>query len=850
MAETPSTRQITEELMQLVSEGAQLSRSFPSAEDQAYYVSLYPELKPVLDNVRRDCINLTQSLLQVNAASNSTMPQLNYRDPEEILANYNDIVYSVDEKLEYLDNYFDEIRQSGRNRMAPTLQVHTVTTGNRTFQVQSANNLQRPQLHFEPIDNSKAVFIPKITYKYNAKDSLAEVWKNAETIINNQQNSSSEDTPSLPHPYQREIDTFEYQQKQLVARKEIIYQGFDKVPFTWVDTTDKLQLMSDKLEKVEEIAIDIEQHGYRSFQGFCCLMQVSTRTEDFVIDLLALRNDVNILNRSFTNPAIVKVLHGSDNDIVWLQRDHGLYIVNLFDTGQAARQLAYPKLSLSYLLEKFCGLVVDKKRFQLADWRIRPLPQDMLEYARSDTHYLLYIYDRMHNELCERSSQSNLLLATLNNSRLLCRRVYSKDMFQPTLVSVQQKCPAFNATQSVVLKSLFEWRDFTARQEDESIRYVLPNHMLIKIAELLPRETIELFSCCNPQPPPLIKSNAHDVIKIIQDAQQGKPVLFEYSKLSQPITLPFLHQKQQDPHASRPAPQPQKPKETPAPSVPVSNTTSLPTPVTPTESSVNPSLTQAELFEKAEWLKPNAQRTATLDPTNESNVSAEAIQTSTTARFFTSPRASKPTGKLASLSSEIEASLQSSLPMMVPQSMEEIFQFSNANRKRNKEKKRLKEDSINAGPVSPIKFGDGYVFFYAHAFLTNFLFLTILFFYRAEVDPKSKSEKPEDFMREIGWLGADAAKPLLNSNNANANKSATPAPEPASNVAPYDYSKHKSANYGLQKETEKKPKKEQEQMEVSVPHFGKASTRVRASKSNTRTHTSSRGGRRGKPKRN
>ena len=79
--------------------------------------------------------------------------------------------------------------------MAPTLQVHTVTTGNRTFQVQSANNLQRPQLHFEPIDNSKAVFIPKITYKYNAKDSLAEVWKNAETIINNQQNSSSEDTP-------------------------------------------------------------------------------------------------------------------------------------------------------------------------------------------------------------------------------------------------------------------------------------------------------------------------------------------------------------------------------------------------------------------------------------------------------------------------------------------------------------------------------------------------------------------------------------------------------------------------------------------------------------------------------
>ena len=35
------------------------------------------------------------------------------------------------------------------------------------------------------------------------------------------------------------------------------------------------------------------------------------------------------------------------------------------------------------------------KRYQLADWRTRPLPEDMLKYARMDTHYLLYIYDRL-----------------------------------------------------------------------------------------------------------------------------------------------------------------------------------------------------------------------------------------------------------------------------------------------------------------------------------------------------------------------------------------------------------------------------------------------------------------------
>ena len=57
-------------------------------------------------------------------------------------------------------------------------------------------------------------------------------------------------------------------------------------------------------------------------------------------------------------------------DICWLQRDFGLYVVNMFDTGQAARVLNYGKYSLAYLLKKFCDVTANKQ-FQLADWRIR-----------------------------------------------------------------------------------------------------------------------------------------------------------------------------------------------------------------------------------------------------------------------------------------------------------------------------------------------------------------------------------------------------------------------------------------------------------------------------------------------
>jgi ribonuclease D len=48
-------------------------------------------------------------------------------------------------------------------------------------------------------------------------------------------------------------------------------------------------------------------------------------------------------------------------------------------------------VSLEKLCDKFLGIQLDKF-FQVADWRIRPLPQGMLDYARSDSHYLIPLY--------------------------------------------------------------------------------------------------------------------------------------------------------------------------------------------------------------------------------------------------------------------------------------------------------------------------------------------------------------------------------------------------------------------------------------------------------------------------
>lgn len=53
--------------------------------------------------------------------------------------------------------------------------------------------------------------------------------------------------------------------------------------------------------------IMFQHHSYRSFQGFTCLMQISTREKDYVVDTLLLRHKLYVLNEVFTDPSIVKV---------------------------------------------------------------------------------------------------------------------------------------------------------------------------------------------------------------------------------------------------------------------------------------------------------------------------------------------------------------------------------------------------------------------------------------------------------------------------------------------------------------------------------------------------------------
>ena len=307
-----------------------------------------------------------------------------------------------------------------------------------------------------------------------------------------------------------------------------------------MDTVEKLKMMIRELEKEVIIGLDVEHHNYRTYLGITCLIQISSANKDFLVDPFPLWSELTLLNEITADPRIVKVMHGCDSDVEWLQRDFSLYLRNVFDTHQAGKLLRLPRLSLAYLLSTYCSQDVDKQ-FQLADWRIRPLPAEMIHYARQDTRYLIYLYTRLKNELISRGNQdSNLLHAALHQSNDICKKRYYKPCVHPDshLDMVRKARATLNNKQLHCLKEMFSWRDSVARTEDESVMYVLPNHMMLKIATELPREMQGILACCNPVPP-LVRQHLVPLHNIVLSAREKQLLTVDPALVRNSLLLIF-----------------------------------------------------------------------------------------------------------------------------------------------------------------------------------------------------------------------------------------------------------------------------------------------------------------------
>ncbi|KAL8273481.1 hypothetical protein Esti_002547 [Eimeria stiedai] len=328
-------------------------------------------------------------------------------------------------------------------------------------------------------------------------------------------------------------------------------QPVEETPLILVETSQQLHEMLDELcsGRHEVVALDVEHHGYESYKGFVCLLQLSTCSsagvsKDFLVDPFCLFAELPHLNRLTANPSILKILHGASSDVVWLQRDFSVYLVNVFDTAVAARALALPGGASLANLHKFYLNRRTDKTLQLADWRVRPLSEEMKKYARCDTHFLPHLRQCLQNQLLSRDAEVgtfNLqgvtpaelgpatsagkaaVLLVMGRSRDVCLKTYVEGPFDAEAEASQilkRNGAALAPLSFAVLKGLLAWRDSVARRQDLSPHAVLPNPCVLLLAQRRPKDNVQLRHAIRPTPA-AVRLHGPEIVKAINDALEA-----------------------------------------------------------------------------------------------------------------------------------------------------------------------------------------------------------------------------------------------------------------------------------------------------------------------------------------
>ncbi|GBE59890.1 3 -5 exonuclease domain-containing protein [Babesia ovata] len=396
----------------------------------------------------------------------------------------------------------------------------------------------------------------------------------------------------LPHPYTTEIYALEWsdttQEHSHRGRKtlgggSLLDPNVNiRGPSTpcencrMVQTLQELESMIATLKGCSIIAVDVEHHSGQSFRGFVCLVQITGAGLDWVIDPFGIFDEMWRLNEVTTDPRILKVMHGAESDILWLQRDFGVYVVNLFDTLKASDVLCLPGgHSLSSLVKQFLGIHLDKS-YQLADWRIRPIPNDMLNYASADTHYLLDLYSALKNRALELDAEKaagaigcadNRIQRIMFRSRKVSLSQYKEPAFNEVGRSLQALKKCRQSLQRVdhlslnIIMNLMSLRNYAARVLDESEWYVLSDYGAVAMSmagdaknssEVFLRSAAKRMNMLQHEIPYVVKlrNTLKDALNWIETTgtvlSEPVPLSTVMDKMRQPSPSPSLPEKASD----------------------------------------------------------------------------------------------------------------------------------------------------------------------------------------------------------------------------------------------------------------------------------------------------------------
>ena len=255
----------------------------------------------------------------------------------------------------------------------------------------------------------------------------------------------------------------------------------------WIRTSAEVAELVASLAGARGLALDTEADSLHHYREKVCLIQIASEEgRAWLLDPLA-GGDLTPLGQVLADPAVTKVLHGADYDIVGLRRDFSFRLTNVFDTMVAARFLGLAEIGLQALLGSELGVQVSKSS-QRDDWSRRPLTPVQEDYALSDVRHLLLLRRRLEERLrgLERLSwleEECEAVASLEPSR----RGRNGEAYLRI-----KGAGALSPRGLAVLRELAAWRERRAEEKDVPPFRVLDPKTLLLIASRPPTSRGEL----------------------------------------------------------------------------------------------------------------------------------------------------------------------------------------------------------------------------------------------------------------------------------------------------------------------------------------------------------------------
>lgn len=250
--------------------------------------------------------------------------------------------------------------------------------------------------------------------------------------------------------------------------------------YEYIDTQSAWDNCLTHLDSQPIVAVDLEANSLYVYREQVCLVQLSVPGKDYIVDPLA-GLDLSGFGRLLGNERIEKIFHASEYDLMLLKRDYGWQLRNLFDTMWAARILGYKNMGLAWFLREYYGVELSK-RYQKANWGIRPLSPEMLAYAQADTHYLL----DLRSDLFAKLDEADRMTEALEIFDQQCNVRLPDQEFSPDGFWSIRGARALTPQQQAVLKALYVFRDEEAKRRDLPAFKVLNNESLVGMATTLP----------------------------------------------------------------------------------------------------------------------------------------------------------------------------------------------------------------------------------------------------------------------------------------------------------------------------------------------------------------------------